>query len=256
MNQALLVAGLYVNTLAQAMIEVPIYRKQIEEEPWTSKPRVMASSEKIDLIAIEDSTKLESSTPKKKDYREFKLGNYRNVQYHGELLIGSQKESHEFIFDTGSPWMWVAGEDCKFCHTTKLFQKSESMSFKRLSNEVKPLMYAQGSSKGYISSDQVCLGSDACVQDMLFVDVHSTSEIKSHYNGVLGLAPGGSSIAATRWSARSTNSYVDRLKQAGLIDKRLFSFYLNDEDDSDSSMITFGGYDVAKYAPNQNVTWN
>lgn len=45
-------------------------------------------------------------------YIEQALGNYKNTQYYGTLYLGSEQEPHEFIFDTGSPWLWAATTDC------------------------------------------------------------------------------------------------------------------------------------------------
>ncbi len=49
-----------------------------------------------------------------------------------------------------------------------------------------------GSAGGFISTDQVCLADNVCVDDMLFIDVDDTDQIRSRYNGVLGLSPGSS----------------------------------------------------------------
>jgi len=40
------------------------------------------------------------------------MGNLSNLQYYGTLRIGSNQEEHTFIFDTGSPWLWIANEAC------------------------------------------------------------------------------------------------------------------------------------------------
>ncbi len=102
----------------------------------------------------------------------------------------------------------------------------------------------------------MCLAEDVCVDDMLFIDVDDTDQIRSRYNGVLGLSPGSSTIQ-TSYTKRESNSYLDRLYESNLIDKKLFSMYLSDNrDPKDQSMITFGDYDVNRFAPNTNVTWN
>lgn len=79
------------------------------------------------------------------------MGNYKNSQYYGTLYVGSEKAPHEFIFDTGSPWLWVATTDCKDCHTTELFDTDSSNSFDRLSDEKKKILYETGSVQGYIA---------------------------------------------------------------------------------------------------------
>ena len=46
------------------------------------------------------------------DYYDHKIGNYLNAQYYGSLFIGSDSREHEFIFDTGSPWLWISCVPC------------------------------------------------------------------------------------------------------------------------------------------------
>ncbi len=124
----------------------------------------------------------------------------------------------------------MAGEDCHYCHTQKLFKSSESTSFRRISRDRKELFYEQGSAGGYISTDKVCLGENVCVDDMLFIDVDDTDQVRSRYNGVLGLSPGSSNIK-TSFNGQESNSYLQRLYDSNLIDKKLFSMYLSDNRD-------------------------
>ena len=184
------------------------------------------------------------------------MGNYLNAQYYGELQVGSNRETHEFIFDTGSPWLWISGLDCKYCHTKDLFDSKSSTSFKRVSSERKELFYETGSAAGYVAQDEVCLSEDVCVNEMLFIEVDDTDEMALRYNGVLGLSPGSSNIL-TKQNKKVNNSYIDQLYKAGLIDKRVFSMYLSDSANAyNTSMFTVGGYDTEKFAPDRNVTWN
>ena len=64
---------------------------------------------------------------------EVELENYLNSQYYGTLYLGSEQEPFEFIFDTGSPWLWTATHECgDGCHTSDLFDTSASSTFKAL----------------------------------------------------------------------------------------------------------------------------
>ena len=41
------------------------------------------------------------------------ITNFKDLQYFGELYIGSNKQKMTFIYDTGSAWIWVPTELCK-----------------------------------------------------------------------------------------------------------------------------------------------
>ena len=104
--------------------------------------------------------------------KSYYMENSSNIQYYGSLYLGSEKEKHEFIFDTGSPWLWVASTGCivanqNRCHDKPLFDTTQSSSFARVSNEVQDLNYEVGQATGYIAREKVCLSSDdsACVDE-------------------------------------------------------------------------------------------
>ena len=56
------------------------------------------------------------------------------------------------------------------------------------------LYYEKGNAEGKLAQDTVCLADDVCVDDMLFVSVHTTSGMNLRLNGVLGLSPGSSTV--------------------------------------------------------------
>ena len=151
------------------------------------------------------------------DYYDHKIGNYLNAQYYGSLFIGSDSREHEFIFDTGSPWLWISCVPCNLCHTTDLYDTSSSDVFTRISTQRKELFYESGSAEGYVSSDRICMSEEICVEDMLFVEVDKTDLAALHYNGVLGLSPGSTQVATTS-STSATNSFIESLYKDGTID--------------------------------------
>ena len=58
-------------------------------------------------------------------------------------------------------------------------------------------------------------------------------------------------------SAPGRSSFLQNLKDAGVIEENVFSFYLTSYDNYlNTSMFTIGGYDLDRYAPNSTVTWN
>mmetsp|Transcript_31964 Transcript_31964/g.42334 ORF Transcript_31964/g.42334 Transcript_31964/m.42334 type:complete len:85 (+) Transcript_31964:490-744(+) len=84
---------------------------------------------------------------------------------------------------------------------------------------------------------------------MLFVSVYQTQKMNLRLNGVLGLSPGSSNVMLGSGQT-ITNSYIEQLYSNGVIDERVFSLYISDEREGDSSMFTAGGYDIDRFAFN------
>ena len=115
------------------MIEIPLVRQESrlsDSKKLTHLKRPgpidTSSSDSVSLI----STTIDSASTNRgsnnsadgKDYVAYEIANHNNVQYHGTLYLGSNHEPHEFIFDTGSPWLWTASTACRNqCHTNTLY---------------------------------------------------------------------------------------------------------------------------------------
>ena len=65
----------------------------------------------------------------KKPIYNFDLNNYLDYQYYGSLYAGSNFQEFEYIFDTGSPWLWVATTGCSKCFTPDLYDTSLSLTY-------------------------------------------------------------------------------------------------------------------------------
>ena len=54
-----------------------------------------------------------------------KLDNYENIQYTGNIYLGSNNQKLDVIFSTGSPLNWVTGVNCKNCrNNTNKYNKN------------------------------------------------------------------------------------------------------------------------------------
>jgi Eukaryotic aspartyl protease len=86
------------------------------------------------------------------------LINSNNLLYTGTVYIGSDKQSFELIFDTGSDWLVVEDLNCATCES-KRFNKTTSTTFEVNSTATKALNYGSASLKGYTGNDTVGLDS-------------------------------------------------------------------------------------------------
>ena len=109
-----------VNTLsAKKMLEIPLEKRQV------NRPKGIRN---LRRTLVQDVTDDFESVPQSTvdDYLEFELGNFKNTQYYGSLFVGSSQDEFEFIFDTGSPWLWISTDECLNCHTDDLWSTGSS----------------------------------------------------------------------------------------------------------------------------------
>jgi hypothetical protein len=100
--------------------------------------------------------KVKRFEPKRKAYLTSTLGhkvvqsanmtNYSDMMISAEFHIGSQKESHELILDTGSFWTWIESPECTNCPTLNTFDPASSKTWKYDQAHLRePLLQGYGS---------------------------------------------------------------------------------------------------------------
>ncbi|KAG8521478.1 Napsin-A, partial [Galemys pyrenaicus] len=174
------------------------------------------------------------------------LSNYMNAQYYGEIGLGSPPQNFTVVFDTGSSNLWVPSRRCSLsppCWFHHRFNSGASSSFRPNGTKF-AIQYGTGQLKGILSEDKLTLGGvsgasvtfgEAVWESMLFV--------LAHFDGILGL---GFPILAVGGVRPPLDSLVDQ----GLLEKPVFSFYLNrDPEAADGGELVLGGSDPAHYIP-------
>lgn len=116
------------------------------------------------------------------------IENYRNVQYFGDIYLGSNNSRHSVIFDTGSNILWVPSIDCKSCRiNSNKFDYEKSKTFIN-TNRKKIINYAIGSVEGTISKDSISLDKFDKIMDYNFLLVDKESNLNNtKADGVLGI---------------------------------------------------------------------
>lgn len=112
------------------------------------------------------------------------------------------------------------------------------------------LHFGSGSVYGYTARDKVCLSDDHCSDDFGFTSIIAQSGLDGlRCNGVIGMSPAEESASA------GGDFFLDKLHETGTIDQRVFSLYINTAEDS--SRITYGGFDLDKFAhENSQLNWH
>jgi phytepsin len=169
------------------------------------------------------------------------LSNYLDAQYFGVIGIGTPPQNFTVIFDTGSSNLWVPSAKCYFsvaCYFHHKYKSKKSSTYNQNGESCK-ITYGSGSIAGFFSQDNVQVG-DLTVTDQIFIETTRESSISfvlAKFDGILGLGFPEISVgdAPPLWYS---------IAEQGLIEKKVFSFWLNrDEEDLNGGELVFGGVD-------------
>uniref|UniRef100_A0A8C0L356 Napsin-A n=1 Tax=Canis lupus dingo TaxID=286419 RepID=A0A8C0L356_CANLU len=163
------------------------------------------------------------------------------VQYYGEIGLGTPPQNFSVIFDTGSSNLWVPSIRCHFfslpCWFHHRYNSKASSSFQPNGTKF-AIQYGTGRLDGILSEDKltVLIFGEALWEPSLVFTL-------AHFDGILGL---GFPILAVG----GVQPPLDLLVDQGLLDKPVFSFYLNrDPEAVDGGELVLGGSDPAHYIP-------
>lgn len=165
--------------------------------------------------------------------------NSYNLQYSTIIGFGTPVQQLSLTLDTGSSYTWVPSTNC-YCHESlNSFDDKASSTYRNLSQEV-TLRYGIGAVKGYFSKDTLTLG-DLKAQNQTFVLTTFDTDLDSlASDGLLGLG--------FKELSDNTPTFIDTLKSQNQISSSIFSFYINNKDNSyTDSVFTIGEYGLQKY---------
>lgn len=169
------------------------------------------------------------------------LKNYLDAQYHGEIGIGTPPQKFTVLFDTGSSNLWVPSSKCYFslpCYFHSKYNARKSNTYTKIGKSCK-IIYGSGAISGFFSQDEVKVG-DLIVKDQVFIEAKreaSISFLLGKFDGILGL--GFQEI-----SVGNVSPLWDNMVNQGLVNEKVFSFWLNrDPDAKVGGEIVFGGVD-------------
>ncbi|CAG9840533.1 unnamed protein product [Diabrotica balteata] len=176
------------------------------------------------------------------------LVNEYDLDYYGEIGVGTPSQKFNVIFDTGSTDLWVPSSKCKVhagqangCQNHKQYDSSKSSTYQENGGYFS-IQYGSGSLSGFLSQDSVEVGG-LPVKNQIFAeatDETSQSFVTSTFDGILGLA-------YPQLSDQNIPPVFQNLIDQGVVDKPVFSFYLSQEANGDKGELLLGGSDSKYY---------
>lgn len=176
------------------------------------------------------------------------LSKFMNAQYFGDIGLGTPPQNFTVVFDTGSSNLWVPSTRCHFfslaCWFHHRFNPKASSSFRPNGTKF-AIQYGTGRLSGILSGDNLTIGGIHNVSVTFGEALWEPSLVfaLARFDGILGL--GFPTLAVG-----GVQPPLDALVEQRLLEKPVFSFYLNrDSEGSDGGELVLGGSDPAHYVP-------
>ncbi|XP_064237086.1 napsin-A-like isoform X2 [Aotus nancymaae] len=153
------------------------------------------------------------------------LSKFLDAQYFGEIGLGTPPQNFTVTFDTGSSNLWVPSKRCHLssvpCWFHHRFNPNASSSFQPNGTKF-TIEYGTGRVDGILSEDKLTIGGIKGASVTFGEALWESSLVftLSRPDGILGL---GFPILAVE----GVRPPLDVLVEQGLLDKPVFSFYLN-----------------------------
>ncbi|KAI9279852.1 rhizopuspepsin precursor-like protein [Sporodiniella umbellata] len=167
-----------------------------------------------------------------------------DVEYYGEVTVGTPGVSLKLDFDTGSSDLWFASTLCSNCDGSQTkYDPSKSKTYEK-DGRSWSISYGDGSSAGGIlGKDTVNLGGLTIKNQIIELAKTEASSFQSGpSDGLLGL--GFNTIT----TVRGVKTPVDNLISQGLISNPVFGVYLGKASNGGGGEYIFGGYDSSKFS--------
>ncbi|XP_075706794.1 cathepsin E [Rhinoderma darwinii] len=227
--------------IVQGVIRIPLKREKSLRQTLKEKGRLsnVWTREGIELLESCNSPETASEP----------LQNYFDVEYFGQISIGSPPQVFTVIFDTGSSNLWVPSVYCTSpaCLEHSRFQPSQSSTYKT-NGQSFFIQYGTGNLTGILGIDQVSV-QGITVQNQVFAE--SVSEpgstfLDANFDGILGLAYPSLAVDGC-------TPVFDNMIAQNLVEQPVFGVYMSRDPNSPvGGELVLGGYDASRFSGQLN----
>ncbi|NWV04597.1 CATE protein, partial [Ptilonorhynchus violaceus] len=229
--------------LAGALRRVPLMRRRSLRKLLRERGQLshLWKAQELDSVDSEDCAAFpESNEP---------LVNYLDMEYFGQISIGTPPQNFTVVFDTGSSNLWVPSVYCvsKACAEHTRFQPTQSSTYQVIGTPFS-IQYGTGSLTGIIGSDQVVI-EGLVVSNQQFAE--SISEpgkafLDAAFDGILGLAYPSLAVDGV-------TPVFDNMMDQNLVELPIFSVYMSSNpESSQGGELLFGGFDTSRFTGRLN----
>ncbi|XP_053103969.1 cathepsin E [Hemicordylus capensis] len=177
------------------------------------------------------------------------LLNYFDVEYFGQISIGTPPQNFTVLFDTGSANLWVPSVYCvsKACAAHSRFHPIDSSTYSEVGTSFS-IQYGTGSLTGLIGTDQVTVEGITVANQQFAESVSEPGNtfLDAEFDGILGLAYPSLAVDGV-------TPVFDNMMAQDLVDLPIFSVYMSrNADSSVGGELIFGGFDPSHFSGNLN----
>ncbi|KAK4467361.1 hypothetical protein MN116_008870 [Schistosoma mekongi] len=184
---------------------------------------------------------INASTTKHETTSE-QLINFRNLQYYGEVSVGTPPQRLRVLFDTGSTDTWLASRRCWFldifCWLFSFYDSAKSSTYKSDGSSF-DVKYLYGSFSGIWSIDTIWINS-LVIRNQAFAEmtnIFNWDYFIGEYDGIIGMS-------CSRVSTYANIPMFPNILANGVNMDPIFSFYLNRDDGASvGGEMILGGVD-------------
>ncbi|XP_069731994.1 cathepsin E isoform X1 [Phaenicophaeus curvirostris] len=239
-----LLLAIFCLSLASSLKRVPLTRRRSLRKALRDREHLSHfwKAHKLDMVqSSEDCTAfLETNEP---------LINYLDVEYFGQIAIGTPPQNFTVVFDTGSSNLWVPSIYCisKACTQHAQFQPSQSSTYQAVGTPFS-IQYGTGSLTGVIGSDQVVVEGLVVSNQHFAESVSEPGEafLDAEFDGILGLAYPSLAVDGV-------TPVFDNMMAQNLVELPIFSVYMNSNPTSSlGGELLFGGFDPSRFTGTLN----
>lgn len=189
--------------------------------------------------------------PDANELRETVLSNRGNMQYYGQVRIGTPAQSFNVVFDTGSFILWVPDVACKgfACETHSRFAVHSSSTGQVLDVrkdlvKLAYIKYGTGSMVGVKATDTVRVGSLKVPESGVLVATIEKGAVfrVSPFDGVLGFSRRDLVLKGKKKHKVHFN-FLNQAKKSGMIKRAVISFFLGSKPGTNGGAAVLGGVD-------------